>query len=181
MLPALDLLALGHNIPALHLQSVATIASVVGTAPVGARRWILTFPRSSKGAVDKAAERWRSLAAADTSWSRKLARYRPEERPSVESVETAAITLRKAGFGKAIATISGSIRAAGRVCEAIGMDPSPTELDAFAVHLRAVRAFEEDQNLAELLGPAWRGLGTPFEDVREGIGLRDIIHEFFAS
>ena len=95
----------------------------------------------------------------------------------MESIETAATTLRKAGFGKAFATISGSTRAARGLCETIGIDPSSTELDALAMHLRAVRAFEEDQDLARLLGPAWGGVGTPFEDILEGIKLRDLVYE----
>ena len=65
MLPALDLLSLGQNIPASRLQSIATITSVVGMASLNARRWISEFPQASKVSVEKAADRWRSLAAAD--------------------------------------------------------------------------------------------------------------------
>jgi hypothetical protein len=48
-------------------------------------------------------------------------------------------------------------------------------LEAFARHIAAVRTFEADETLAILFGLAWAGLGTPMEDVKEGLQMRDLI------
>ena len=181
MLPALDLLGLGHDIPASQLQTVASVISTVCAPSVNSRRWIVELPRASKVDVDNATDRWLSLAAADAAWITRLRRFPPGTRLSLEDVEAAATTLRKVGIGRAFAALTGSMRAAHELCEWIGIDASPTDLEALAAHLRAIRAFEEDHDLALLLGPAWDGVRTPFKDVREGIRLRDLLNQTLRS
>ena len=67
------------------------------------------------------------------------------------------------------------MKAARAAAANLGTDPEPDRLEALAEHVAAVRAFEADETLAILFGPAWAGLGTPMEDVKEGLQLRDLI------
>ena len=63
----------------------------------------------------------------------------------------------------------------------MGVGELPEDLDALAAHVRAVEEFEADQSLRAALGPAWHGLGTPIDEVRDGIKLRDFLRKTVLS
>ena len=173
VLPALDLLGLGPAAPAWQLPAAASAIDILGTASERYRRWIVELPHACEGSVADAMGRWRPLVDAEASWIANG--YRPEVHPAPADLDAAAATLRKGGIGKAFAVLTGSVRAARELCHRIGIDAFPVKIDALAVHVRAVQAFEDDQDIASLFGPAWRGLNTPAEDVRDGVKLRNFL------
>ncbi len=175
--PALDVLMLASATPASQLPAVASAVEILNTASEDNRRWIVELPDATEASVIEAMSRWRPLIEAEKAWTAKLQGYRADARPTPRDLDAAAATFRKGGISKAFAALTGSIRAARKLSEGIGVDASPDQIDAFATHLRAVLAFEADRDLCSLFGPAWRGLSTPMEEVLDGVRLRDHLKE----
>jgi hypothetical protein len=174
VLPALDALGLGPNIPTAWLIAVATTVSVLAMTPDQDRRWLLQLKQVDERDVAKADTRLRALLEADTKWSSQLSGYRIHNRPIAQNLETAAATLRKEGLGKLAAKLGGAWRRATDLCKGLGADPSrPEDLDGLAGHLNDLAAFESDTALQKMFGQAWAGLSTPVNTVREGVRIRE--------
>jgi very-short-patch-repair endonuclease len=173
VLPVLDALGLGPNTPSAWLQAVATAVTVLAIAPDPGRRWLLQLQEADERDVANAQTQLRTLLEADANWSSRLFGYGLGIRPIPRSLEAAAAILRKAGLGKLIAKLGGASREALALCNKLGADPSrPEDLDDLARHVRDLAAFENDGALRRLFGPAWAGLSTPVDSVREGVRIR---------
>jgi hypothetical protein len=171
----LNILSLGVDLPATHLPAATSASYVLGMSPARVRRWIVELPDSTEEAISGAIRRRAELLDAEKAWAAKVPAYTPVVRPEPSDLHAAAETLRKSGFGKLVASLGGKMKAARAVAANLGTDPEPDRLEALAKHVAAVRTFEVDETLALLFGPAWAGLGTPMEDVKEGLQLRDLI------
>ena len=91
--------------------------------------------------------------------------------PAIE-IETAAGILRKGPLGKALAVLTGSTRAARNLTLRLGFDDGPQtpgELDQLVSHIRGLVDFENENEIALLLGAAWQGVETPFQEIAGGI------------
>ncbi len=146
-------------------------------APERYRRWVIELPSTPEALIAEVKGRWHALVDAEAFWTGRLASYRSDARPVPAELDEAAATLRKSGLGKAIASLTGALRAARDLCRRVGVGESPEDLDALARHIRAVEEFEADQNLRAMLGPAWLGIGTPLDDVHDGVKLRDLLRK----
>ena len=166
VVPVLNILGLGVDLPATHLPAATSASYVLGMSPARVRRWIVELPDASEEAISGAIRRRAELLEAEKAWAAKVPAYTPEVRPEPSELHAAAETLRKSGFGKLVASLGGKMKAARAVAANLGTDPEPDTLEALAKHVAAVRT---------LFGPAWAGLGTPMEDVKEGLQLRDLI------
>lgn len=180
VMPILDTLGLESTVPASQLPAVAVAGYILGTAPLRYRRWVIELPSTPEALVAEGRSRWRALMDAEVSWGSKLSSYHPHSRPVPVELDEAAATLRKAGFGKAFASITGAARAARDLSRRVGVE-SAEDLEALAAHVRAVEEFETDQGLGAALGPAWRGLSTPLDDVHDGVKARDLLRKAVLS
>ena len=169
------------TVPASQLPAVASAAYILGTAPERYRRWVIELPLTSEVLVAEAKGRWRALVDAEVFWTRRLAGYRSDARPVPAELEEAAATLRKGGLGKAFALLTGASRMARDLCRRLGVGELSEDLDALAAHIRAVEEFEADQSLRAALGSAWHGLGTPIDEVHDGLKLRDFLRKTVLS
>jgi very-short-patch-repair endonuclease len=173
VLPALDALGLGPNIPTAWLTAVATAVSVLAMTPDQDRRWLLQMEQVDEHDVAKAETRLRALLEADTKWSSRLSGYSLNNRPVAQNLKTATVILRKGPLGKLAAKLGGAWQRATDLCNRLGADPSrPEDLDGLVGHLNDIAAFESDEALQKVLGPAWAGLSTPVNAVREGVRIR---------
>ena len=112
VLPVLDALGLERAVPASQLAAAASAAYILGTAPERYRRWVIELPSAPEALVAEARDRWRALMDAEVFWTSRLGSYRPDARPVPAELDEAAATLRKGGFGKAFASITGALRTA---------------------------------------------------------------------
>ena len=181
VLPVLETLGLETTVPASQLPAVASAAYILGTAPERCRRWVIELPLTSEALVAEAKGRWRALVDAEVFWTGRLASYRSDARPVPAELDEAAATLRKGGLGKAFAWLTGASRMARDLCRRVGVGELPEDLDALAAHVRAVEEFEADQSLRAALGSAWHGLGTPIDEVHDGLKLRDFLRKTVLS
>jgi len=75
-------------------------------------------------------------------------------------------------LGKALAVLTGSTRAARSITLRLGFDDGPQtpgELDQLVSHIRGLVDFENENEIALLLGAAWQGVETPFQEIAGGI------------
>ena len=173
ILPPLDALGLGPNIPSSWLAAAATVIDILAVTPDHARRWLLELQHVEERDVANAQARLKSLLEADTEWSSRLSGYNIESRPILQNLGKAADTLQKRKVDKLIAKLGGSWREAADLCEKLGGDPTrPEDLEGLARHLGNLAAFETDEALRQLFGPAWAGVSTPVDAVREGVQVR---------
>ncbi len=175
LIPVLKILGLEAGVLATHLPAAAFAGCVLGMAPASARRWIIEIGDASEKDVSVAIRRWTELVAAEARWAAKIPAYGPDARPEPSDLLTAVQTLRKTGLRKLFASLSGKLKAARVVAARLGAGVEPDSLEALAEHVSSVRAFETDEKLSVMFGPAWSGLGTPLEDVSKGLQLRDLI------
>ena len=181
VLPVLETLGLETTVPASQLPAVASAAYILGTAPERRRRWVIELPLTSEVLVAEAKGRWRALVDAEVFWTGRLTSYRSDARPVPAELEEAAATLRKGGLSKAFAFLTGASRMARDLCRRVGVGELPDDLDALAAHIRAVEGFEADQSLRAALGTTWHGLGTPIDEVHDGLKLRDFFRKTVLS
>ena len=173
ILPSLDALGLGPNIPSSWLAAAATVIDILAVTPDHARRWLLQLQHVEERDVANAQARLKSLLEADTEWSSRLSGYNIESRPILQNLVKAADTLQKRQVDKLIAKLGGSWREATDLCEKLGADPTrPEDLEGLARHLGNLAAFETDEALRQLFGPAWAGVSTPVDAVRESVQVR---------
>ncbi|MGO9894146.1 MAG: hypothetical protein ACLPX8_08040 [Bryobacteraceae bacterium] len=168
-------LGLGQNLPAAHVPLAAWTAYALAISAENTRRWIVELPHTSMDAVVDAIARWNDLRAAETTWVQKASGYRPNARSKPSELAAAAQTLRCTGLGKLFAAVGGKAKAARALASYLGIEADPDSLEALAQHIDAVTEFERDQALSTLFGPAWNGLATPAEEVREGLRMRSLI------
>ena len=181
VLPVLETLGLETTVPASQLPAVASAAYILGTAPERRRRWVIELPLTSEVLVAEAKGRWRALVDAEVFWTGRLTGYRSDARPVPAELEEAAATLRKGGLSKAFALLTGASRMARDLCRRVGVGELPDDLEALAAHIRAVEGFEADQSLRAALGTTWHGLGTPIDEVHDGLKLRDFFRKTVLS
>ena len=79
ILPALDALGLGPNIPSSWLAAAATVIDILAVTPNRARRWLLQIQQVEERDVANAQARLKSLLEADTEWSSRLSGYKHRE------------------------------------------------------------------------------------------------------
>jgi very-short-patch-repair endonuclease len=178
VLPVLQILGLGEDAPVSQLGAVATGTIIAGLTPAPHRRWIRDLPQAQTDAVIEALQRWQPLVEVDGAWKSRLAGYSGRNsKLSPEEIEGVAKTLQMHGLAKILSRAQGSYRAAYDFGKQLGFgeDLSSAELDTFASHLRAVRAFETDPALAALFHPVWQGLETPIDEILGGIRMREFI------
>ena len=175
VIPVLKILGLGAEIPATYLPAAASASYVLGMSPAGARRWIVELPNASGEEVIAAIRRRAELLEVEKAWAAKVPGYALNGRPEPSDLVAAAETLRKSGFGKLIASLGGKMKAARAVATNLEVALEPDRLQALGEHVAAMRAFEADESMAALFGPAWAGLETQMEDVKQGLHLRDLI------
>jgi len=168
-------------VPASQLPAAASAAYILGTASEHYRRWVIELPSTPEAPVAEAKGRWRALKDAEVFWTGRLRSYRPDARPVPAELDEAAATLRKGGFAKAFASLTGALRTARDLCRRVGVGELPEDLEALAAHVRAVEEFEADQSLRAALGPSWHGLDTPIDEVHDGLKLRDFLRKTVLS
>ena len=181
VLPVLNALGLETAVPASQLPAAASAAYILGTAPERCRRWVIELPSTPEALVAEAKGRWRALVDTEVFWTGRLASYRSDARPVPAELDEAAATLRKGGLGKAFASLTGASRMARDICRRVGIGELPEDLDALAAHVRSVEEFEADLSLRAALGPAWHGLGTPIDEIHDGVKLRDFLRKTVLS
>jgi very-short-patch-repair endonuclease/RecA/RadA recombinase len=92
--------------------------------------------------------------------------------PAASELEDAANVLGRGGLGGAIARLKGEVKNARAVAYRVGLDDdveTTTKLTRLARHIRAVDAFEAEVSGPVILGTAWKGMATPFEDIEGGL------------
>ena len=125
-------------------------------------------------------KRWATLASNERNWRRSLSVFGPQPWPTAEKLDATATTLKKVGISKLLAALKGSVKAANEFVMQFGLQSSSdvvNTLSRLADHVRAIRAFEDDVVPARLLGSAWAGLSTPFEEITVGLHMRGLFLE----
>jgi len=183
-LPILKRLGLDRAFPSKGFDAVAMSALMASEIMPQHRPWVGKLLDVDQAAFETAYARWSDLAAADYEWRQKLEPYGRTQWPPAAEIETAAATLRKGALRKALAALTGSTRAARKLTLRLGFrgrSPTPEELDQLVRHIRGLVEFENDREIASLLGPAWQGVGTPFVEIAGGIRKRRFIREKLAE
>jgi hypothetical protein len=177
-LPILRVLGIDGAFPSKDFDAVAMSALMASEIAPQHRQWISKFLDVDEAGFATAYSRWSDLAAADYEWRQKLKPYGRTPWPPAIEIETAAGILRKGPLGKALAVLTGSTRAARSITLRLGFDDSPQtpgELDQLVSHIRGLVDFENDNEIALLLGAAWQGVETPFQEIAGGIKKRGFI------
>ena len=165
--------------PASHFRAVATGGEIAARTSPAHRPWVGALPRATVAAVTAARDRRELLLAAEDGWASRLSGYSVDHRPDRSELEAAAATVRKAGLGRAFASLTGSMRGARALAQRLGFpgEPTATELDALAAHVGAVASFEADPMLRVLFGRSWSGLRTPIAEILGGMEVRDLARD----
>jgi len=170
--------------PSKDFDAVAMSAQMAFEIAPQHRPWIGKLLDVDEAGFATAHSRWSDLAAADYEWRQRLKPYGPTRWPPAFEIETAAEILRKGPLGKVLAVLTGSTRAARKLTLRLGFHdgpPTPEELDQLVSHIRELVEFEDDKEIALLLGAAWQGLGTPFQEIAGGIMKRGFIRGILAE
>jgi len=177
-LPILLALGLEREFPSQGFDAVAISALVASEIVPRHRSWVGKILDVDEIAFETAYSRWSDLARTDYKWRQKLPVYGRTPWPPAAELEAAASALRKGVLAKAFAIFTGSRRAACKLALRLGFNngaPAAEELDELACHIRGLVEFEGDQEIASLLGAAWQGVATPFEEIAGGIRSRRFI------
>jgi very-short-patch-repair endonuclease len=177
-LPILQVLGLDRAYPSRGLDAVAISALTTSEIAPRHRSWVARLVDMDEITFEKAHSRWSDLAAADYEWRQKLRAYGRNPWPPATNIEAAAVALRKRFLAKAVASLTGSRRAARELALQLGFSdgvPTPEQLDELASHVRGLVEFESNQEIASVLGTAWQGVATPFDDIAGGIKSREFI------
>jgi len=173
----LGVLGMSDSAIASHLRTAATAGVILATSPVRCWAWLSGLASLDDVSFAETKRRWQDLLIAENSWRQKLTGYHPDMRPSLNELRGFAGILRKSGFAKLVASVTGAFRNASEYCVRLGIDASADALDSLAAHLVLVHAFESDTLLASKFGSAWNGLKTPFEELEEAIQVRTSLCE----
>lgn len=177
----LGVLGIDSSSTASHLSTAATAGKILATSPVRCWKWLSGLAGLDNASFVEAKKRWQELLRLEDSWSRSLRGYHPEMRPSVNELRGLAGILRRSGFSKVIASVTGALKNAREYCLRLGIDASADKLDSLAAHLVSVNAFESDPLLASKFGSAWNGLRTPFEELEEALHVTTSLNQSVQS
>jgi very-short-patch-repair endonuclease len=177
ILPVLELFELRKDTPASQLEALATGLIIIERTPASSRPYISEPLHVKASDVSPILSEWRQIVEAEWMWRKLLAGYSASGRPSVESLQRAAVALRTKGIKRILAALAGSLRAARDFGKKLGLpiDTAVDDFDSLASHVNALNAFESDQSLAELFGHAWNGIDTPIDEIETGLRVRDFI------
>jgi hypothetical protein len=138
-LPILRVLGLDGQFPSKGFDAVAISALIASEILPRHRSWVGNTPDLDEIAFETAYARWSRLAATDYEWRQKLKAYGRTPWPPATDIETAASVFRKGPLAKALATLTGSRRAAREVALRLSFHngvPTGEELDQLARIMR---------------------------------------------
>ncbi len=169
--PALTRLGVTFTAPASQATTAAVLVKSLLAIPPQYLRWMVENPAIRRAAtINKTTLRtvmnhWQKLLNDENTWGQRVTGYQGKVRPSPAQLNTFAATLRKTGFGKIFATLSGSLHTARNYCTQLGIEQSPAELEALSAHVQNLQRFESDIEMAVALGTAWNALATPSKGI----------------
>jgi very-short-patch-repair endonuclease len=180
LLPAINTLGdvSSFSIEALDAFAAATI--VICRLRPSHYPWLVELPDANVKAVEATRARWAEIVTAEENWRTRTGGS-SNPWPAASEIATAAATLQKAGVGKLFSKLGGSEKIAREFVGCLGFEtsngPSGDELLELAGHVQSVERFVSDRNVIVLMGRAWAGLATPFDDVLMGLKVRAFLIE----
>ena len=164
----------------IHIIGAVATAIVVSTTIDGAHRPWIGATYIDEQAFIRLNAQLASLVQEEIALRDMVPDYGDQEPwPAAGDLNAAAAILRKTGLAKVFGTFSGKSKTAKSILERFRFQQSPAAaaeiLDRIADHVRTIELFEQSQEGASKLGPAWRGLETPFDEIDAGIQWRRYI------
>jgi very-short-patch-repair endonuclease len=175
LLPAINVFGNVRSFAVDALEALAAATIVVSRLQPSHYPWLAQLPNADPKAIEVTRTRWAQITTREESWRRRT-RKSTDPWPDASEIAAAATTLRKGGVGKLFSKLGGAEKIARDLVERLGFEgddgPSGEELLELARHVQSVQQFLSDRDVIMLMGSAWQGLATPFDDVLMGVKVR---------
>ena len=180
LLPAVELLGITGADPEQLLEAVAVAAVIVAKISPASQQWIGAVHVDVPG-FQKLHAQWVILARAESEFRQAFPAFEQQPWPSAEALETIADMLRKRGFDQLFALVRGRGKVVREMLERLQLSGPPrivvSVITRIAKHVRLIESFNHNPEALAILGRAWSGMSTPFDDIAAGINLRGFIED----
>lgn len=178
MRPAMDLLGIGGGDPAHWVDAAAEASLIVSKVGAEYRPWISAVPVPAD-AFEALKAQWAALAGEEGALRAAVPRFTGQRWPAAGDLEAAAAQLSKTSLGKLFGAIRGDGKTAREMLAALGLAAADTGaadvMQRLARHVRAVESFDATRAGPAIIGPAWSGMATPFDEIDYGMKLRHFL------
>lgn len=172
--PTLAILGLNDSFSTSGLEALSAAIICISRLTPQQRHWMERFHGSDLAHFEQSHQTWSTLSTAESEW-RTRATNPSDAWPPAGTIASAATILGKGLIGSFIARIGSDHATAQSLIGQLGFqqDAAPTsgELFELSKHVEAVETFLADERIIGLLGDAWTGLETPFDDISVGLKI----------
>ena len=181
--PAFEILKIPRGLEVSAIESVALCVIFSSDLKEEQRQWFARGISVEEVSFTQFDAERHQIAKRDAEWRRQFISYRYSPWPSPVELREAAKLLRQGALGKAFSAVVNRkvvqlTRTLGYTGDSIG---AAETVDRLANHVQQFDDFWHSPTHAGLFGEFWKGVETPFDEIRFGIRYRGFLREHLTS